>query len=198
MIRAYHVVFTAYGFWLPNDPRGSWSEFVRSWELLRLGGKATQVTTRRSLAKQPHPFLRRHSGKTALAYPAVHFTGRQALSIAVGFRRAIEESEYTVHACSILPEHVHMVLGRHARPAEQIVAHLKGRATQQLAKDGLHPLAVYQQADGTHPSPWAHRAWRVYVNSREDVHRAVAYVVQNPVREKKPLQKWSFVVPYEG
>lgn len=23
-----HVIFGAYGFWLPNDPRGSWSEFV--------------------------------------------------------------------------------------------------------------------------------------------------------------------------
>jgi len=23
-IIAYHIVFGAYGFWLPNDPRGSW------------------------------------------------------------------------------------------------------------------------------------------------------------------------------
>ena len=37
MVRAYHAVFTAYGFWLPNDPRGSWSDFVRSWELFRAG-----------------------------------------------------------------------------------------------------------------------------------------------------------------
>jgi hypothetical protein len=28
MIRASHVIFGAYGFWLPNDPRGSWSTFV--------------------------------------------------------------------------------------------------------------------------------------------------------------------------
>jgi len=37
MIRAYHAIFTAYGFWLPNDPRGSWSDFVGSWELFRFG-----------------------------------------------------------------------------------------------------------------------------------------------------------------
>ena len=32
-----HVIITAYGFWLPNDPRGSWSDFVGAWELLRFG-----------------------------------------------------------------------------------------------------------------------------------------------------------------
>jgi hypothetical protein len=37
-VLAYHVVFGAYGFWLPNDPRGSWSDFVASWELFRAGG----------------------------------------------------------------------------------------------------------------------------------------------------------------
>ena len=26
MVIAQHLVFTTYGFWLPNDPRGSWSE----------------------------------------------------------------------------------------------------------------------------------------------------------------------------
>src|SRR4051812_43899841 len=33
MIVGYHVIFSTYGFWLPNDPRGSWSDFVGSWEL---------------------------------------------------------------------------------------------------------------------------------------------------------------------
>src|SRR5256885_9336243 len=34
----------------PNDPRGSWSDFVRSWELFRYG-PATKTTERRSLAR---------------------------------------------------------------------------------------------------------------------------------------------------
>ena len=41
-VLAAHIIFTCYGFWLPNDPRGSWSEWVASWELLRYG-KATKV-----------------------------------------------------------------------------------------------------------------------------------------------------------
>jgi hypothetical protein len=38
MVRWYHLIISAYGFWLPSDPRGSWSEFVGAWELLKFGG----------------------------------------------------------------------------------------------------------------------------------------------------------------
>jgi len=30
MVLGTHLILTAYGFWLPNDPRGSWSDFVGS------------------------------------------------------------------------------------------------------------------------------------------------------------------------
>lgn len=77
MVIAYHTIITAYGFWLPNDPRGSWSDYVRSWELRRFG-PATKVETRRSVARRPHDRLRRLAAKQALKYPVVHFTGVQA------------------------------------------------------------------------------------------------------------------------
>ena len=35
MVHGYHLILPMYGFWLPNDPRGSWSDYVRSWELAR-------------------------------------------------------------------------------------------------------------------------------------------------------------------
>ncbi len=50
MIHAYHAIFGAYGFWLPNDPRGSWSDFVGAWELLRFG-KSTRSFERRILPR---------------------------------------------------------------------------------------------------------------------------------------------------
>lgn len=37
MVLTYHVVISFYGFWLPNDPRGSNSTFVRSSRLLPFG-----------------------------------------------------------------------------------------------------------------------------------------------------------------
>ncbi len=77
MVLAYHVIFGAYGFWLPNDPRGSWSDFVASWELVRFG-KATKTTERRSLAHVAHDRRRRDEAKRALKYPPVLFSGRRA------------------------------------------------------------------------------------------------------------------------
>ncbi len=50
MIVGYHCIFGMYGFWLPNDPRGSWSDFVGSWNLFRYGS-ATKTTARTSVAR---------------------------------------------------------------------------------------------------------------------------------------------------
>ena len=77
MVNAAHLVFTCYGFWLPNDPRGSWSDFVRSWDLLQFGDP-TKTDERRSLANNPHDRERRKAAKSALRYEPVRLTGLQA------------------------------------------------------------------------------------------------------------------------
>jgi REP element-mobilizing transposase RayT len=195
-VRAYHVIFGAYGFWLPNDPRGSWSDFVRSWELFRAGGPATKVTTRRSVAHVPHDREARRRAKEALRYPPVIFDGRQALSIAHGFARMAAKGQYQVYACSILPEHVHLVLGRHSYRVETMVRLLKADATTELIQDGRHPLAAWPQPDGALPSPWARRRWKVFLDDDADIVRAIRYVEENPVKEGKRPQRWSFVVPF--
>jgi hypothetical protein len=59
---ASHVIFGVYGFWLPNDPRGSWSDFVGSWELFRYG-RASKTTETRSLAGRPHDRSQRLAAK---------------------------------------------------------------------------------------------------------------------------------------
>src|SRR6266478_4024025 len=174
MILASHVIFGAYGFWLPNDPRGSWSDFVGRWELTHFG-KATTVTTHRSLAHAPHDRALREAAKQALLYPPVKFTGVQALAVANGFIRAIEDATYTIFACAILPEHVHLVLCRHARKPRKIIGHLKARATRQLKSSGLWP-------DPEQPV-WGIRAWVVYLDTQLDVRRAIKYLEQNSIKE---------------
>jgi hypothetical protein len=37
MIIAYHAIFTTYGTWLPNDPRGSYSKEIYNAPLRMLG-----------------------------------------------------------------------------------------------------------------------------------------------------------------
>lgn len=54
---AYHLILTAYGFWLPNDPRGSGSETVRAGQLTPFGPatrcwhKQAQSMDRTTIAK---------------------------------------------------------------------------------------------------------------------------------------------------
>jgi REP element-mobilizing transposase RayT len=128
MVIAYHVIYGMYGFWLPNDPRGSWSDFVGSRDLYRYG-PATKVDDYRSYAHDPHDRAKRLEAKGALKYPPVVLTGRQALSIAKGFANVARASGYKIYACTILPEHGHLVLGRHHYKVEQVVRRLKqGRA----------------------------------------------------------------------
>ena len=37
MVIGYHLIWTAYGWWLPNDPRGSMSRLIRSDIIAELG-----------------------------------------------------------------------------------------------------------------------------------------------------------------
>src|SRR3954454_16456949 len=96
MVLAYHVSLSFYGFWLPNDPRGSWSDFVASWELFRYG-PATKVSTRQSVAHVWHDRQRRLAAKRTLKYPPVLLSGAQARAVGHGLQIAAEESRYPVH-----------------------------------------------------------------------------------------------------
>lgn len=194
MVIASHIIFTAYGFWLPNDPRGSWSDFARSWELLQ-HGNATRTTERRSHAYDEHDRAKRIEAKESLRFDPVRFSGEQALEIARGFSLAVRESDYRVFACAVMPDHVHMVVQRHANPAERIIGHMKGRATRRLLEAGKHPFQQHIVASDARISCWVSRGWKVFLDCEEDVHRAIEYVNQNPVRDGKKHQHWSFVVP---
>jgi len=192
MVIAQHLIFTTYGFWLPNDPRGSWSDFVRSWELYWYGA-ATKVTTRRSVAMASHDRGLRALQKTALRYDPVKFSDQQIRCVARGFERAVVESGYVLLACSIMPEHTHAVVRRHHNRGEQIIGHLKARATQQLLAEGLHPFHDLPDDSGRLPSAWSRPGWRVYLNEGEDLLRAIRYVEENPLKQRRPLQSWPFV-----
>ena len=196
MIHAYHVIFGAYGFWLPNDPRGSWSDFVGAWELARFG-RATKSIDRKELLTPEQERLRRKA-KEALLYPPVNFDGVQARAIGRGFTTAIQRSRLTIWSCSILPEHVHLVIARHTFNVEYIVGLLKGEATKQLKHEAIHPLAQHHDAAGVIPTPWAARCWKVYLDSEEAIENAIRYVQDNPLKEGKPVQNWSFVTPFTG
>jgi REP element-mobilizing transposase RayT len=198
LILGFHVIFAAYGFWLPNDPRGSWSTWIRQWELLRFG-RATKVTTTRSVAHRGHDRALRLAAKEALMYRPVVFDGVQGREIGRGFGEAVESAGYKIWACTVLPEHVHLVLGRHQRPIQQIAAHLKSAANARLAEAKLHPfqdVLTPGGGGGVRVSPWGRRYWKVFLDSDEDIRRAVEYVRKNAEKEGYRRQRWRFETAY--
>ena len=197
MVLAYHVIFGSYGFWLPNDLRGSWSDFVAAWDLFQCGGKATTTADRRSVAGHAHDRQLRLHTKLQLKYPEITFNDQQVESIARGFAELVEKSDYQVHACAIMPQHVHLVLGRYRYKAETMVRLLKAQASYRLREDGLHPMQRCPKSDGTLATPWAENCWKVFLDTAEDIARAIRYVENNPVKEGRPAQRWPFVVPYQ-
>jgi REP element-mobilizing transposase RayT len=200
MILAAHVIVTAYGFWLPNDQRGSYSDFIRRWELLRFGN-ATKTNETRSVANRPHNPALRAAAKKELMYPPVIFNGKQAATIAYGFADVVLRTACVIYACAIMPDHVHLVIGRHRYDIQQVANLLKGGATTSLRKYKLDPFAPFfsggpQGRIGKLPSPWAHNFWKVWLDSPEDVQRSIEYTNDNPLKDGLKKQNWKFVNPY--
>ena len=194
MVRWYHAIFSAYGFWLPNDPRGCWSDFVHSYELYKFGGAPNTVSDKRSYAHDEHDVRSRRDTKEHLKYPPVRFEDAQRISIAKGIAQSCEESDITIFACAIGYDHIRAVVARHkTKSIEEIVRQFKARATMQMNCDGCHPMQRYQTRTGAPNSPWSVGLWSVFIDETEQLIRAVQYVEQHPMKEGLPPQRWSFV-----
>ena len=195
MVQWYHLIMTAYGFWLPNDPRGSWSNFVGSWELRKFG-PATKTTEKRSLAHATHDRDLRLAAKQALEYPPVRFDDAQRSAIAEGFTVAIREGCYRIHALCIGHDHSHAVVARHpSRSIETVARHLKSKATMSLTRRDVHPLRGHRKPDGSVPTPWLEGIWSVFINEYEHLTSAIGYVQRHPEKEELPHQEWEFTIP---
>jgi hypothetical protein len=193
MVVGYHVVLGMYGFWLPNDPRGSGSDFVWSEDLRRFG-PATKVTTRHSRAHDRHDVQQRLAAKEALKFPPVEISDGQREWLAIGIARGAEATAREIWACAILRTHVHLVFSRNEELIERTVCEVKRQATWELTRNGMHPLSGHRMPNGRLHSPWGRGFWKVYLNGTDDVERTLRYVNDNPARENLPRQSWPFVM----
>jgi REP element-mobilizing transposase RayT len=210
MILAHHCILGFYGFWLPNDPRGSGSDYIASWELFRYG-KATKVHSARSVAHRRHNHALRVAAKSALNHRPIKLTGRQARAVARGFALAAQESDYRVHGLAILPDHIHLVVSWHVRDIRLIVGHMRSKATVQLRTLGEPPFSYEPPAIPSEPPTtpssrgartalqpvWGEHAWNVPLDTLEGIDRAITYTESNPAKEGLRRQRWSFVVPFD-
>jgi REP element-mobilizing transposase RayT len=181
VILGFQCIISAYGFWLPNEQRGSWSDFVRSWELFRYG-PATKVNTHRSVARHAYDRNLKRQMQRSLKYDPVRFTGEQARLIGMSLQRV----PYPIHALAVMPDHSHIVLGRIDRDIRRAIGHIKSEATRVLRAAGWF----------LNHSPWADHGWNVYLDSAEDMRRSIDYANANPQREGLHAQHWNCVRPY--
>lgn len=175
MIVGYHVIFGAYGFWLPNDPRGSWSDYVASWELFRYG-KATKTDARQSVAYEPHNHARRIAAKQSLKYSAVLFDDEQIELVAAGFEQYFERSRLGV--CDSAGSRA-----SRGRPrAGQ--GRASGDSTQRrcdagIGRSGTAPLSTSSRQSRPHPQVFRSRRMESLPRSRRCPPR-------NQVRKRQP------------
>ena len=120
MIHGYHLVMVTYGSWLPNNPRGSWSDFVASWELYKKKKSAPPSEIPPSLHENPRLLKQRRDAQQALKLPPVILNGIRSRAVGGGFAEQVRKSKLIFWACSILPEHVHLVIARGPLPIERI------------------------------------------------------------------------------
>jgi REP element-mobilizing transposase RayT len=160
-------------------------------------GKADKSLDRPQINLQQWKTWREDVAK-ALRFPPVEMTGVQARGVGSGFADACQKSGFAIWACSILPQHVHLVIARHRYKVEQICNLLKGEATKELKARFIHPQARFAGTNGKLPSMWSERQWKVYLDTEESVENAIRYVEENPVKEGKSPQTWSFVRQFTG
>jgi REP element-mobilizing transposase RayT len=188
LVIAYHLIWTAYGWWLPNDPRGCGSRAVCSDIIAELGEHHYGRKHVQPAGHEVRQFYARAA--QALAYPLLPFDELARNQIADEFAAVIDCNQYTCYACAIMPDHVHILIRKHKHAAEQMTALLKDASRDRL-------IAV-QQRTTDHPTWTGGDGWSVWLELPREVRRTIGYIERNPLQAGLPAQRWPFVKPYDG
>ncbi len=186
-VLAHHLVFTGYGHWFPNDPRGSGSESIRQDKLESLG----QIHPGRKPVQPRREALRSFFAiaESLLEHPVLWFEGKQRALIGDTFARVIQTRGYTAWACAILPDHAHLCIRIHRDDY-----HTMWDAFSESARDALRAA---RPDWGSHPI-WAARPNSKYCLSTQQIRAVIDYIRGNPAKHTLPNQSWEFVKEYNG
>ena len=187
MIAGYHLIWTAYGWWLPNDPRGSTSYEIRVPAIADLGELHHGRKPIQPAGRTIREFY--EAARTRLKDALLTFSDAEIQTVGTAFTDVMRQRNYTCYACAILPDHVHLLIRKHRDQAETMIA-----ALQDASRTALQQLGT-RAAD--HPV-WGGPGWKVFLETREDLQRTVAYIHKNLVQAKRTDQTWPFVQPYAG
>ncbi|NOY28941.1 MAG: hypothetical protein GXP28_01835 [Planctomycetes bacterium] len=186
LVIAHHLIWTAYGWWLPNDPRGSGSKIVRNASLAELGDLHYGRRTNQPKKQEIHEFY--NLANKLLRHDLLKFD-RKAITVAArGLANCITKSRYTCYACTIMPDHVHLIIRKHKHTAEEMIENLQSLSRQRL---------VYEECRVSEHPVWTVGGWKRFLDRPSAVRRVIEYIERNPLEIGRPRQQWPFVTLYD-
>jgi len=187
IVIAYHLIWTVYGWWLPNDPRGSTSRTVASDRIAQLGEHHFGRKRTQPRSRDVRAFYERAA--TELKHPLLQLDRAAIDTVAESFADTITAQKYTCWACAIMPDHVHILIRKHRDTAEQMIERLQNGARDAVIGRGMR--------DGDHPVWTDGAGWSTFLDHPNDVERTIGYIRRKPPSMRLPDQHWSFVKPYD-
>jgi REP element-mobilizing transposase RayT len=187
IIIAHHLIWTAYGWWLPNDPRGSGSQQVIGRLIAELGKLYKGRKQVQPSGHEVRQFYER--AVSILRFPLLRVTGPALVEAGSAFAEVVKTERYTCYACAIMPDHVHLLIRKHKHTAEQMMEAFKSASRERLA------VANIRTTD--HPT-WGDGGWKVFLDHPDEIWRTITYIEDNPLPWNMPRQVWPFVTKYDG
>jgi len=188
IVIAHHLIWSAYGTWLPNDPRGSGSSEISSRLLAELG----ELHQGRKKVQPAGRVIREFYGEAAprLLFPAPKFDAAAIAIIGKAFGNVVETQSYTCYAGVVMPDHVHLLIRKHKHTAEEMIHHLREGSRELLIAASLRTT--------DHPVWCGGSGWKIFLDHPDEIRRTIKYIDDNPIPWRLPRQSWPFVKPYDG
>jgi REP element-mobilizing transposase RayT len=182
LVIAYHLIWTAYGWWLPNDPRGSTSKLVRRDYLKELGELHFGRKRIQPASWKIRDFY--ENAADSLLNALLTFTSTEITSIGEAFTAVIRDCKYTCYACAIMPDHVHILIRKHKHLAEEMILNLQRAANSRLQE--------FQFRDENQRTWSSAGGWNVFLDHPDEVRRTIGYINDNPIKIGLPSAAMEF------
>ena len=168
----YHLVFSAYGLWLPGDERGHWST---AWD--------EQIGL-----VQPHTLhsgdpVRKRMAAERMKQPVVVFSRQMIDATADAIGRCAAGSDWSIVAASVESTHTHLLLTFTLRDINNTVKWLKDQTTKAVHRGTPHAGPV-----------WCKGRWRGFIFDPIIWRNTVDYIEQHNARRGEVPRPYSFLV----
>ena len=161
-----HLVKSAYGQWLPGDPRGHWST---AWD--------DQLGHIQPHQLHPGDPIRHRMAAERMQHPAVIWTPRIIRSITATLPRCADNSPWDLAALAVEPTHLHALLTYAPLDFDRTAKWLAQQMTKAVHIDTPHAGPVFAKGK-----------WATYIFEPSHWENTVRYIARHPGAVRLPPQ----------